>query len=157
MAERGLELMVVGTRAASPSGARSRAQGVIREWIAESRIEIEQARLLVLKAAWLMDTAGNKRAQSEIAAIKVVAPRLACSVTDRAIQAFGGAGVSDDFPLASMYAGAPYAAARRRPGRGAPARRRATRVGAARRRRGGGGRARLSPEVHRSADGRGVR
>ena len=65
------------------------AQGVVREWIAESRIEIEQARLLVLKTAWIMDTAGNKHAQSEIAAIKVIAARLACRVTDRAIQALG--------------------------------------------------------------------
>ena len=79
-------------------------QGVVRERIAESRIQIEQARLLTLKAAWMMDTVGKKQAQTEIAAIKVVAARCATDVIDRAIQLFGGAGVSDDWPLASMYA-----------------------------------------------------
>ena len=106
LSERALELMVDRVSTREAFGRPLAAQGVIREWIAESRIEIEQARLLVLKAAWMMDTAGNKHAQSEIAAIKVVAARLACRVTDRAIQAFGGAGVSGDFPLAAMYAGA---------------------------------------------------
>ncbi len=106
MSERALELMVDRVRHRVAFGRPIAAQGVVREWIAESRMEIEQARLLVLKTAWLMDTVGNKHAQKEIAAIKVVAARLACRVTDRAIQAFGGAGVSGDFPLAALYAGA---------------------------------------------------
>ncbi len=105
MAERALELM--GQRAVSrvAFGRPLAAQGVVREWIALSRIEIEQARLLVLKTAWLIDTAGARAAATEIAAIKVVVPRMACTVVDRAIQAHGGGGVSDDFPLAQMYAG----------------------------------------------------
>ncbi len=106
MSERALELMVDRVRHRVAFGRPLAAQGVVREWIAESRMEIEQARLLVLKTAWLMDTVGNKHAQKEIAAIKVIAARLACRVTDRAIQAFGGAGVSGDFPLAALYAGA---------------------------------------------------
>ena len=76
----------------------------VQDWIAESRIEIEMARLLTLKAAWLMDTVGNKHARTEISAIKVAAPEVALRVVDRAIQVHGGAGVCDDFPLAMMYA-----------------------------------------------------
>jgi len=81
-------------------------QGVIQEWIAESRMAIEQARLLTLKAAWLIDKHGTgaRVARSEIASIKVVVPRMALQVIDRAIQVHGGAGVSDDTPLAAAYA-----------------------------------------------------
>ncbi|GAA3210580.1 acyl-CoA dehydrogenase family protein [Actinocorallia longicatena] len=105
MAERALELMC--TRAASrvAFGKEIARQGVIQEWIAESRMAIEQARLLTLKTAWLIDTQGVKAARSEVAAIKVVVPRMALEVIDRAIQVHGGAGVSDDTPLAAMWAG----------------------------------------------------
>jgi acyl-CoA dehydrogenase len=76
----------------------------IQDWIAESRIELEMIRLLTMKTAWLMDTVGNRHARVEIAAIKVAAPQVALKVIDRAIQVHGGGGVSDDFPLAGMYA-----------------------------------------------------
>jgi acyl-CoA dehydrogenase len=79
-------------------------QGVWRERIAEARMKIDQARFLVLHAAWKMDTAGNKVAQKEIAMIKVVAPNVACEIIDQAIQLFGGAGVTDDFGLGWAYA-----------------------------------------------------
>jgi acyl-CoA dehydrogenase len=103
MAERALELMCrrVTTRVAF--GKPLAEQGVVQEWIAESRIRIEQARLLVLKTAWLMDTVGNRGAHSEIQAIKVAVPAVLEWVVDKAIQAHGGAGVSQDFPLASLY------------------------------------------------------
>ncbi len=104
MAERALELMCTRTLGRTAFGAPIAEQGVVREWIADARIRIEQARLLVLKTAWLMDTVGNRGAATEIAAIKVVVPEMACHIIDRAIQAHGGAGVSDDTPLASLYA-----------------------------------------------------
>ena len=105
MAERALELMCQRVVSRQAFGKSLAEQGVIQEWIADSRIEIEQARLLTMKAAWLMDTIGNKGARVEISAIKVVAPNVALRVVDRAIQAHGGGGVSQDFPLAGMYAG----------------------------------------------------
>jgi acyl-CoA dehydrogenase len=104
-AERALELMCRRVTSRVAFGKTLAEQGVIQEWIADSRIEIEQARLLTLKTAWLMDTVGNKGARVEVSAIKVAAPNVALRVIDRAIQAHGGGGVSDDFPLASMYAG----------------------------------------------------
>jgi acyl-CoA dehydrogenase len=103
-AERALELMVKRVKERETFGEKLADQGVIQEWIANARIEIEQARLLTLKAAYMMDTVGNKAAKAEIAMIKVVAPNMALKVIDRAIQAFGAAGVSQDTPLASMYA-----------------------------------------------------
>jgi acyl-CoA dehydrogenase len=106
MAERAFDLMCARAHARFPFGKSLARQGVVRNWIAESRIEIEQTRLLVLKTAWLMDTAGNKGARIEISAIKVAAPEVATRVIDRAIQVHGGGGVSDDFPLAAMYAAA---------------------------------------------------
>ncbi len=105
MAERALELMVARVLDRQAFGRPLAAQGVVREWIAESRLAIEQARLLVLKAAWLIDTVGVRQAATEIAAIKVAAPRAASYVLDRAIQTFGAAGVSGDTPLAQMWAG----------------------------------------------------
>jgi acyl-CoA dehydrogenase len=105
MAERALELMCQRVHSRVAFGKALAEQGVIREWIADSRIEIDQARLLTLNAAWLMDTVGNKGARTEVSAIKVVAPNVALRVVDRAIQAHGAAGVSNDFPLAAMYAG----------------------------------------------------
>jgi acyl-CoA dehydrogenase len=105
IAERALELMCRRVVSRVAFGKALAEQGVIQEWVADSRIEIEQARLLTLKTAWLMDTVGNKGAAIEVSAIKVVAPNMALRVVDRAIQAHGGAGVSDDFPLAAMWAG----------------------------------------------------
>jgi acyl-CoA dehydrogenase len=104
MAERALELMCTRTTSRSTFGSPIAGHGVVQEWIAESRLAIEQARLLVLKAAWLIDNVGAKGARTEIAAIKVAAPRAASFVVDRAIQAHGGAGVSGDTPLAEMWA-----------------------------------------------------
>lgn len=104
MAERALELMCRRVTSRQAFGSKISEHGVVQDWIAEARLAIEQTRLLVLKAAWLMDTVGNKAARTEIAAIKVAAPRMATWVIDRAIQAHGGAGVSDDVPLAELYA-----------------------------------------------------
>lgn len=81
------------------------ANANIRDWIAESRIELEMARLLVMKTAWLMDTVGNQHARIEISGIKFAIPKICLQIIDRAIQVHGGGGVSDDFPLAQMYAG----------------------------------------------------
>ena len=103
-AERALEAMCARAVARETFGAPVATRGNIQDWIAESRIEIEMARLLTLKAAWLMDTVGNRHARTEIAAIKVAAPNVALKVLDRAIQVHGGGGVSDDFHLASAYA-----------------------------------------------------
>jgi len=106
MAERALELTCRRVSERVAFGRPLARQGVVREWIAEARVRIEQARLLVLKTAWLMDTAGNTAAHTEIQAIKIVTPRMAEWVLDKAIQAHGGGGVSQDFPLAALWAGA---------------------------------------------------
>ncbi len=102
-AERALELMCARAQQRVAFGKPLADQGAVQRDIAECRIEIEQARLLTMKAAWLMDTVGVKGARIEISAIKVVAARVATAVIDRAIQLFGGAGVSDDWPLAQMW------------------------------------------------------
>jgi len=103
-AERALDLMCRRVKARVAFGRTLAEHGVTLERIAESRIEIEQARLLTLKAAYMMDTVGNKAARKEIAMIKVAAPNMALRVLDRAIQAFGAAGLSEDFPLAGFFA-----------------------------------------------------
>ncbi len=103
-AERALELMCRRAAARETFGQPVAARANIQDWIAEARVEIDMARLLTLKAAWLMDTVGNRNARTEIAAIKVAAPNVALKVIDRAIQVHGGGGVCDDFPLAWMYA-----------------------------------------------------
>jgi acyl-CoA dehydrogenase len=104
MAERALDLMCKRAASRIAFGKPIAQQGTVQAHIAESRMAIEQARLMTLKTAWLIDTVGAKGARSEVAAIKVIAPRVACEVIDRAIQVHGGGGVSDDFPLAEMYA-----------------------------------------------------
>ena len=106
LAERAYEMMCKRVLSRKAFGKELARQGVIQDWIAEARIRIEQARLLTFKAAWLMDTVGKEQARVEIAAIKVVAPNVAQWVIDHAIQAFGAAGVTEDFGLAEMYAGA---------------------------------------------------
>ncbi|MBX7053815.1 MAG: acyl-CoA dehydrogenase family protein [Pyrinomonadaceae bacterium] len=103
IAERSLELMCKRAKERVAFGRTVAEQGVIRQWIAEARLAIDQARLLVLKAAWMMDTAGNKAARREIAMIKAAVPQMALTVIDRAIQVHGGAGVSPDFPLAQFW------------------------------------------------------
>jgi acyl-CoA dehydrogenase len=104
MAERALELTCRRAVERVTFGKPIAQHGMVQAWIADARIRIEQARLLVLKTAWLMDTVGNRGARIEISAIKVAVPEMACSVIDHAIQAHGGAGLSQDFPLASLYA-----------------------------------------------------
>jgi len=106
MAERALALMCERASARVAFGRPIAEQGVVADWIAESRVRVEQARLLVLKTAWLMDTAGNKAAHAEIQAIKIVTPAMAEWVLDKAIQAHGGGGVSQDFPLARLWTAA---------------------------------------------------
>ena len=106
MAERGLALMCERADSRVAFGRPLSEQGVVREWIAESRVRIEQARLLVLKTAWLMDTVGNKGAHTEIQSIKIAVPSMAEWVLDKAIQAHGGGGVSQDFILAELWAAA---------------------------------------------------
>ena len=105
MAERALSLLVSRSAERTAFGKGLNQQGVIQEWIANARIDIDQARLLVLKTAWLIDTVGAKAARKEIAAIKVVVPRMAERIIDHAIQTHGAAGVSQDTPLAAMFAG----------------------------------------------------
>ncbi|HLG00851.1 MAG TPA: acyl-CoA dehydrogenase family protein [Acidimicrobiia bacterium] len=105
VAERAFELMCTRAHQRTPFGKPLAEQGVVREWVANARIKIEQARLLTMKTAWLMDTVGKKGARIEISAIKVAAVEAADYVIDRAIQLHGAAGVTDDFPLAAMWAG----------------------------------------------------
>jgi acyl-CoA dehydrogenase len=105
MAERALELICQRADEREAFGHPISHYGNIRDWIAESRIEIEMARLLVMKAAWLMDTVGNRHARIEISGIKFAVPNICLRIVDRAIQVHGGGGVTDDFPLAMMYAG----------------------------------------------------
>jgi acyl-CoA dehydrogenase len=105
-AERALELLCQRTSSRVAFGHPIAHQGVVQHWIAESRVRIEQARLLVFKTAWLMDTVGNKGAHTEIQAIKIAVPSMAEWVLDKAIQAYGGAGVSQDTPLARLWASA---------------------------------------------------
>lgn len=104
VAERALELLCRRAVSRTTFGKPIAMRSNIQDWIAEARIEIEKTRLLTLKAAYLMDTVGNKEARTEIAAIKVAAPEMALKIIDRAIQVHGGGGVSNDFPLAMMYA-----------------------------------------------------
>lgn len=104
VAERALDMMIDRAQSRVTFGEPVANRANVQDWIAEARIEIEMVRLLTLKAAWLMDTVGNREARTEIAAIKVAAPEVALKIIDRAIQIHGGGGVSDDFPLASMYA-----------------------------------------------------
>jgi len=105
LAERAVELMCARVDSRVAFGKPLAEQGVIRDWIAEARVRIEQLRLLVLKAAWLMDTVGNKEAHTEIQAIKIATPAAVEWIIDKAIQAHGAGGLSQDFPLASAFAG----------------------------------------------------
>jgi acyl-CoA dehydrogenase len=103
LAERALEMMCERARSRVTFGKTLVERGVIRQWIAEARMAIDQARLMVLKTAWVMDTKGNKDARREIAMIKAITPRMAERIIDRAIQVYGGAGVSDATPLSQAW------------------------------------------------------
>jgi acyl-CoA dehydrogenase len=104
VAERAIELMCARASSRVAFGRPIADQGVVRDWIAESRVRVEQLRLLVLKTAWLMDTVGNKGAHTEIQAIKIATPRTVQWILDKAIQVHGAGGLSQDFPLANAYA-----------------------------------------------------
>ena len=104
VAERAIELMCQRANQRTAFGRPLAEQGMIRDWIAEARVRVEQLRLLVLKTAWLMDTVGNKGAHTEIQAIKIATPRAVEWILDKAIQIHGAAGVSQDFPLAEAFA-----------------------------------------------------
>ena len=106
MAERAMDLVVERATSRIAFGKPLADQGVVREWVAESRLQVEALRLLVLKTAWLMDTVGNRAAMTEIQAIKIAVPRAVQQILDRAIQLFGAAGLSGDQPLAEMFAAA---------------------------------------------------
>ncbi|MGH4030779.1 acyl-CoA dehydrogenase family protein [Actinomycetota bacterium Odt1-20B] len=106
MAERAIELMCRRAVSRAAFGKPLAAQGVVREWIADARVAVEQLRLLVLKTAWLMDTVGNRGAHTEIQAIKIATPRTVCDILDKAVQLHGAGGVSQDFPLAELWAAA---------------------------------------------------
>ena len=121
MAERAIELMCRRAVSRTAFGKSLAQQGVVHNWIADARVAVEQLRLLVLKTAWMMDTVGNKGAHTEIQAIKIATPRTVVDIIDKAVQLHGAGGVSQDFPLAELWAGARTLQARRRPGRGPPA------------------------------------
>ena len=104
MGERALDMLCERALSRVTFGKPVAENSNIGDWIAEARIDLEMVRLLTLKTAWLMDTVGNRQARVEIAAIKVAAPQVALRILDRAIQVHGGGGVSDDFPLARMWA-----------------------------------------------------
>ncbi|MFJ6986992.1 MULTISPECIES: acyl-CoA dehydrogenase family protein [unclassified Streptomyces] len=106
MAERAIELMCRRAVSRTAFGKELARQGVVQNWIADARVTVEQLRLLVLKTAWMMDTVGNRGAHTEIQAIKIATPRAVVGILDRAIQLHGAGGVSQDFPLADLYAGA---------------------------------------------------
>ncbi|MFF1480790.1 acyl-CoA dehydrogenase family protein [Streptomyces sp. NPDC058301] len=106
MAERAIELMCRRAAARTAFGKPIAQQGVVQEWIADARVAVEQLRLLVLKTAWLMDTVGNRGAHTEIQAIKIATPRTVLDIIDKAVQVHGAGGVSQDFPLADLWAAA---------------------------------------------------
>ncbi|MFJ8822172.1 acyl-CoA dehydrogenase family protein [Streptomyces sp. NPDC102467] len=106
MAERAIELMCKRAVARTAFGKPLAQQGVVQEWIADARVSVEQLRLLVLKTAWLMDTVGNRGAHTEIQSIKIATPRTVVDIIDKAVQLHGAGGVSQDYPLAELWAGA---------------------------------------------------